>query len=76
MSVCVYMSECVCVSVSVREKVSVCVVCVSECACVCVCEREREVLTTFDVKDGFNLPPRKTTPRSVLRKREGLVERH
>ena len=55
-----------------------CCVCVSECACVCVCvcEREREVLTTFDVKDGFNLPPRKTTPRSVLRKREGLVERH
>ena len=45
---------------------------------VCVCERkrEREVLTTFDVEDGFNLPPRKTTPRSILRKREGLVERH
>ena len=42
----------------------------------CVRKTEREVLTTFDVKDGFTLPPRKTTPRSVLRKREGLVERH
>ena len=58
---------CVCVSVCVRVSVHV---------CVCKRKREREVLTTFDVEDGFNLPPRKTTPRSILRKREGLVERH
>ena len=72
-----------CVSECVCECVFVCVyececVCGSKCARVCMCVRktEREVLTTFDVKDGFTLPPRKTTPRSVLRKREGLVERH
>ena len=43
------------------------------CVWVCVYVREREVLTTFDVKDGFNLPPRKTTPRqSLQRERDWL----